>query len=206
MRVCPAGNGKGACALSIARVSNIRLRPSPREDIGATRKPGMTLTTCGECNQPVSRNAKTCPGCGAGRKHFLRQPGERRRFSGCAIVAIGFAILIGIGAVMSQIIPPTPAAPPDEATSARQMAAYRAARTLRSAARDPDSLVFESVLADEEGQLICITYRARNGFGGMNRERMTVRDGVGSTRPADWNMHCARKRLYDLTGVGGLTD
>lgn len=39
MRVCPAGNGKGACALCFARVSNIRLRPSPREDIGATNEP-----------------------------------------------------------------------------------------------------------------------------------------------------------------------
>lgn len=33
--------GNGACALCIARVSNIRLRPSPREDIGATRKPRL---------------------------------------------------------------------------------------------------------------------------------------------------------------------
>ena len=39
MRACPAGNGKGACACAYGQVSNIRLRPSPREDIGATRKP-----------------------------------------------------------------------------------------------------------------------------------------------------------------------
>ena len=38
MRACPAGNGKGACACSSDQVSNIRLRPSPREDIGATKE------------------------------------------------------------------------------------------------------------------------------------------------------------------------
>jgi hypothetical protein len=31
MRVCPAGNGKGACALRFARVTNIRLWPSPQD-------------------------------------------------------------------------------------------------------------------------------------------------------------------------------
>ena len=40
MRACPAGNGKGACALCIASVSNIRLRPSPQVDIRATGVPG----------------------------------------------------------------------------------------------------------------------------------------------------------------------
>ena len=39
MRACPAGNGKGACACSSDQVTNIRLWPSPREDIGATLEP-----------------------------------------------------------------------------------------------------------------------------------------------------------------------
>ena len=37
MRACPAGNGKGACACD-ERVTNIRLWPSPRVDIGATNE------------------------------------------------------------------------------------------------------------------------------------------------------------------------
>jgi len=40
MRVCPAGNGKGACACANGQVSNIRLRPSPQVDIRATGVPG----------------------------------------------------------------------------------------------------------------------------------------------------------------------
>lgn len=43
MRACPAGNGKGACACSYGQVSNIRLRPSPREehrgDHGTSHRP-----------------------------------------------------------------------------------------------------------------------------------------------------------------------
>jgi hypothetical protein len=37
MRVCPAGLPVKAHAPAYGQVTNIRLRPSPREDIGATR-------------------------------------------------------------------------------------------------------------------------------------------------------------------------
>ncbi len=39
MRACPAGLPVKAHAPVCTQVSNIRLRPSPREDIGATREP-----------------------------------------------------------------------------------------------------------------------------------------------------------------------
>ncbi len=34
MRVCPAGNGKGACACAYGQVTNIRLWPRPERNIG----------------------------------------------------------------------------------------------------------------------------------------------------------------------------
>lgn len=43
MRVCPAGNGKGAYACANGQVSNIRLRPSPQVDIRATGVPGIRV-------------------------------------------------------------------------------------------------------------------------------------------------------------------
>lgn len=45
MRVCPAGDGKGACACAYGQVPNIRLRPSPQEvHRGGTRlKPKVAL-------------------------------------------------------------------------------------------------------------------------------------------------------------------
>lgn len=54
MRACPAGNGKGACALCIARVSNIRLRPSPLINIGAT--PGWMWCVVSEQGTSMTRN------------------------------------------------------------------------------------------------------------------------------------------------------
>jgi hypothetical protein len=41
------------------------------------------------------------------------------------------------------------------------------ARLLRRAMRDPDSLKFE-IVSDMADGSVCYTYRARNGFGGMN--------------------------------------
>lgn len=55
------------------QVSNIRLRPSPREDIGATREAaarrppervGSMLVKCRECAEPISNKARVCPHCG----------------------------------------------------------------------------------------------------------------------------------------------
>ena len=43
MRVCPAGNGKGACACANGQVSNIRLRPSLQVDIRATGVPEIRV-------------------------------------------------------------------------------------------------------------------------------------------------------------------
>lgn len=48
MRACPTGNGKGACALCFARVSNIRPTGLPREEhrggsINALRPGGERL-------------------------------------------------------------------------------------------------------------------------------------------------------------------
>jgi hypothetical protein len=117
---------------------------------------------------------------------------------------IAFGILLGISAIISAFAPQTPERPVDGVTAARQRAAYQAARAVRTAARDPASVVFERILADENGQTICLTYRARNGFGGMTREHLTMRGGVGLPRASDWNRHCARKAMFDLTGVGRL--
>lgn len=48
MRVCPAGNGKGAYACANGQVSNIRLRPSPQVDIRATGVPGIRVDSAAD--------------------------------------------------------------------------------------------------------------------------------------------------------------
>ena len=92
MRVCPAGNGKGACACANGQVSNIRLRPSPQVDIRATGVPetiaaGAAAPTSFGTQSPASLlegvNAAICQHLGIrhlGHKSALLEIGQRNAF------------------------------------------------------------------------------------------------------------------------------
>jgi hypothetical protein len=62
--------------------------------------------------------------------------------------------------------------------------------------RDPESLKIESLRITDKGGMACMEYRAKNGFGGMNRER-AVYILLGLITEADeefstaWNHWCA---------------
>ena len=100
-------------------------------------------------------------------------------------------------------------APEDLATRqqhGRTSAAFASARALKASLRNPDSLTFRSIGTNDDGGVVCITYRAQNGFGGMNLEHVVFRDGDPSQSAAAWNRTCAHKKLYDLLGVASLTN
>lgn len=83
----------------------------------------------------------------------------------------------------------------------REAAGYAAAKVLRQMMRDPDSFVVESASVSEDAQLVCIEYRSRNGFGGMNREFAAFRNGKPYLKDAGvWNKHCTQ-RLFDATAA-----
>ena len=88
MRACPAGNGKGACARTSVRVSNIRLWPSPREEhrggwrveptspASRERRDAVSqrscrsivksdVKICSECRAEIDVKARRCRYCGA---------------------------------------------------------------------------------------------------------------------------------------------
>lgn len=75
------------------------------------------------------------------------------------------------------------------------------ARSIKDAARDPDSLVWESILANDDASVVCFRFRAKNGFGGMNREVATFANGKLSQTAGAWNKHCAGKSLNDMIAV-----
>lgn len=90
-------------------------------------------------------------------------------------------------------------------------AAAAAQRLLRQV-RDPDSLKIESVLITDKDGFACIEYRAKNGFGGMNRES-AVFIGLALITPADkefvtaWNRWCANKTgTEEVTYVSRLIE
>ena len=56
--------------------------------------------------------------------------------------------------------------------------------------RDPESVVWEEVLASPGRKTICVRYRARNGFNGMTRSVFIVAGEKASEKVAFWNQHC----------------
>ena len=111
------------------------------------------------------------------------------------------AIVAAAGVSIVSTPSPAPQSDPkaDALDKARRDATVTDAARLKAALRDPDPLVFEKILASEDGRVVCIRYRARNGFGGMNRERTVFADGPGTTSPTAWNRRCADAALYDET-------
>lgn len=79
------------------------------------------------------------------------------------------------------------------------------AEGLKTRMRNPDSFKLEQVLV-MEADALCVTYRAQNGFGGMNREQAVLsgdnKNFVSSTAdgfPKAWRQHCAEKTGEDIT-------
>lgn len=94
----------------------------------------------------------------------------------------------------------------EERTRGATLIATITAKELRSAMRNPDSFVLEEVLMIDGTHNLCFSYRAQNGFGGMNRERAVVDMKSGKTKLQSeggfehlWNTHCAGKRGTIIT-------
>lgn len=64
--------------------------------------------------------------------------------------------------------------------------------------REPESLKWDRILSNQDGTVVCATYRGRNGFGGMNFEHVAYAKGSISTTAQAWNKHCAEKSLYEM--------
>lgn len=81
-----------------------------------------------------------------------------------------------------------------ETAHAKQMNfAMEAGRALHASMRDPDSLVIDDGRVNDDATLVCVEYRARNGFNGMNREFIAY-DGNGKPHQnaGYWNAHCKK--------------
>lgn len=89
-------------------------------------------------------------------------------------------MVIGLGALVGVVVqnqPPTPEQAAEAAKrskengddTTRRRALVVAMATLTKSLRDPDSLVLEGKHVSKDGKYVCLEYRARNGFGGMDR-------------------------------------
>lgn len=128
------------------------------------------LTTCETCGASIARSAGTCPHCGAK---------QAKRVGKAGLAIAGFftvAMLVGVANHQPHEGAEDQVARPDEV--AKATAAVACKKHLKASMRDPDSLVIDGMdqMADPaaaDGSIKVLTLlqiRARNGFGGMNRE------------------------------------
>ena len=73
-----------------------------------------------------------------------------------------------------------------------------AAKPVKKALRDPASVQWESVRVNDDGSLVCLVYRAKNGFGGMSLAPAVSIGGKISMDGNLWNKNCKGKTLYNL--------
>jgi hypothetical protein len=92
-----------------------------------------------------------------------------------------------------------PAAPAKTAADLLGEKILPQACALLSAMREPDSVEWISIAASADAATICFDYRARNGFGGMNRDRSVLKNGRLLTSATAWSNNCAKKPLQDMT-------
>lgn len=72
-------------------------------------------------------------------------------------------------------------------------------RALKEQMRDPESFKVENIRVNEEASIACIEYRAKNGFGGMNKEYAVYKSGaLLRSNASAWNTNCT-KSMYDMT-------
>lgn len=161
----------------------------------------MALIKCSECGKEVSTEAGKCPHCGVKVK---KPAGPLAWLLGSVIFLV---ILVGaLGKPEPAIdtrLPEQRAA--EEKTkqqeNRRAMIALGALDTIRNSLRNPASVQWGDILANNDGTTICIGLRAQNGFGGMNKGTYAVINGKITESATAWNKHCANKTLHNMKFV-----
>lgn len=157
----------------------------------------MTLMKCDECGGDVSSEAKACPKCGA----------KPRQSGGIWIVLfLSFIGYLVYTLFSTPATPPrTPPSPEEIALKQREEATFQKvaimAASIKKNLREPESVKWEIILSDDDANVMCFGYRARNGFGGMTNEHITVAKGKASRDASAWNKYCANKPLNDMIHV-----
>lgn len=175
----------------------------------------MALARCRKCGKIASTAAKSCPHCGAG--HPTRKPLSPfvkllAAFAGTALV-LGVVESSGLRATLSQAnfqlprIPISAPAPVADDSPVKKREKHRfqvtatVASTLKQSMEYPQSLVWETILSDDDASVICFEYRVKDSQGDYSREYMTFSEGKASEAPEDWNKNCAGKQLIDMIRV-----
>lgn len=160
------------------------------------------MATCAGCGLSVQNKVSACPHCGATPKSPIGTATIAVAVLGGALVLANFASLVAPdakpeaarGAPVAIAAKPTP----DPASESRVRQALVVATLIKTGLRDPESVSWQHIRANDDASVVCLEYRARNGFGGLKLERTTYAGGRLSSESSVWNKNCAAKKLFDL--------
>ena len=165
----------------------------------------MTSVNCASCGLKIDSKASACIHCGA------KPPSKPPASIIIAAVIVSFIVLANLlsfvfsdptPAPSTASVPAPPAkAPADPAHEARVKQALLTATLVKTALRDPDSLTWKHIWVSEDASVVCLVYRARNGFGGQNAESAVYAEGRLSNAAAAWSENCVGPAFHDMTYV-----
>jgi hypothetical protein len=122
------------------------------------------------------------------------------------VIAVAVILLVTVVSVMQPNNPPKRTTGIDNALATNKLRALQGAEALKSRMRNPASFELHSAVLMSSGA-ICYTYRAANGFGGVNVEyavetpkgKISIlgTDGNGS----EYEHYCQGKTGQELTEV-----
>lgn len=135
----------------------------------------------------------------------------KERISGSAKVILGFLAFVAVIAIHDNLRgPPKPPTPEQVELEAAQQSqreeeltrnslAHTLYNSTRENLRNPDSMVIEKLYARATPPLVCLAYRAQNGFGGMVRDFIIYDEKTMSKDVKTWNKRCVESGMQDLT-------
>lgn len=159
----------------------------------------MALVKCADCRREISSDAAMCPGCG-------KKPKKPVGVGGYIIAGLLGLLIFNLAWKSDGAKPPASALTPEQQavqdkaarnSNARITSTVRTRRSIEQNLRDPKSVEWVSTAASEDGSVVCVVYRARNGFGGMSLERAAMVDQAIRTDSATWQQNCIGKKLIE---------
>lgn len=161
----------------------------------------MAMGKCRECGAEVSDQAKTCPKCGVSRP--VRKTSKLTWLATLVIVPVVAMSIINHKPPPPDVeaAPPTPEQLAEKKLDERRFnLAVGALIFIKKNLREPESVVWEGVWVNDAATVICVEYRARNGFGGMNKEVAVITDSKLEKTAKAWNSKCT-KGMHDKTSA-----
>ena len=166
----------------------------------------MALIECKECGHKVSDEAKTCPSCGV----KVPQPPGRLKvlFWGLVIIFTLKAIFGGGESSHSSYTAvsrePQKTSEDERNEKLRWDLLHESMKTIKESLRDPQSLQVEKAIVQKSGETACIQYRAKNGFGGYERNTAVIANNSATNgTPALIKKHCS-ENMHDMTDAAKL--